>query len=294
MARNRTLATLTALVVASSVASAQTLARLHVRSMDFSAHPDRVRTGEPLRLVLRVALGEHVAQLDNVTLPDLTGFDVLGDERRCVQVLHTTECTETLTVTASAAGVYTIAPPTLDALDVRSGHPLRYAANSVRVTVTGASLLGRVGAGALWRSVGRAIGTVVVILLALGAGLLAWLALTRRRKQQPVSPAFAIPPDVAADGRATRWNSALDALRAHPTRESVRTVRTLLRDHVGARADETFGELAARGLQLEQPSAMEALRLVERAAFIEDSRIPAAVAEALPLLDAVPPHRLTY
>jgi len=254
--------------------------------MVLSAQPERVRVGQTLHLALTVHVAQRVARLDNVTLPDLSGFDVLGDERRCAPVRSGTECVETLTLQASAPGFHTIAPPTLDAVDARTGRPTRYSANTVRVMVEeGAFSAPRIETEAL-----RALAIVMLAIIAVVlAGLWALTAAPRRRR--PRAQSVAPPPPSgppAEDAAVAAWRAALQDLRSDPARSRLLHVRRLLRERIGAGPDETFGDLAQRGAHLEQPSAMEALRLIERAAFVDDALVAPAVADALPALEALP------
>ena len=81
--------------------------------------------------------------------------------------------------------------------------------------------------------------------------------------------------------------------RTRPSRARVSVIRSLLRERLGARGDETFGDLVGRGAGADEPAILDALRLVERAAFIDDADLSRAVLDALPALEAlVAPKRV--
>jgi hypothetical protein len=268
-------------------AGAQQLVRLHVRSMTLTAVPSHVRLGDVIRLSMRLQLAEPIGRLDNVTLPDLTGFDVLGDERRCAAERGGTVCTETLSLAPSAVGTRTIAPITLDAIDARTGRPTRFGTNPVTVVVEPASPLSATNSAA--RALADVLGFFGVVAIAAAVALAILIGVrTKRRSAAParVAPVAETPRPSALDDDA-RWRTLVGNLQARPTRARVDAVRAALRGRVGARDDETFGDLVARGALLSTPSAMEALRLIERAAFVDDDRLEDAVADALPALHSV-------
>jgi hypothetical protein len=292
MARRPTLvaAAAAALLLPAAPAAAQ-LVRLHVQSMALSADPARVRMGDVLRLIVRVRVREAVARLDNVTLPNLTGFDVLGDERRCApQRGGGSECSEVLSLSPSASGPRTLGPVLLDAIDARNGKATRFASNVVRVSVGGPSALANTGAVAreLWSEIGDALGFVGALALIAIAIIGLVLFSRRRRARRPVAaePVQQVQAASVIDDDA-RWRTMLSNLRVRPSRARVEAVRTVLRERIGAREAETFGDLVARGAQMEEPSAMEALRLVERAAFVDDDHLPQAVDDAMPALESI-------
>ena len=73
-----------------------------------------VAIGDQFHLTISAHVDEKIAQLDNLTLPDLAGFDSLGDERRCFAAASGgSDCVETVTLSATIAGPRAIrgAPP---------------------------------------------------------------------------------------------------------------------------------------------------------------------------------------
>ena len=296
----RLAATLAFAAAASTAVEAQALERLHVRSIVLSVEPVRAKVGDTLRFVLRVHLDERVRQLDNVTLPDLTGFDVLGDERRCVPARRGTDCSEVLSLSPNEPGTAMIGPVVLDAKDAVTGKPMRYSSNTVRVTVEGQAP-SPLPSSAPVSNAGEAKSLLLVAIVGFGIAISALVALAWFARRKPNTPPAVPrpepgparveppPPPIAppgADGDA-RWRALVADLREHPTRDRVLIVREVLRRSVGARAEDTLADLDARNAGSSRRSAMDALRSIERAAFIDDERVPAAVSDALPALELV-------
>jgi len=249
---------------------------LHVRNFALATDRTSVREGEPFHLTISAHVDEEVLELDNVTLPDLTGFESLGDERRCSASARGTDCVEILTLDGTQAGTHTLGPVTLDAVDARSGRASRFATNAVTVTVEGAS-----GLSGIARSL------IVGVLVGIAAAALWWGFVRRRRPPAPpkVPPvAVAPPPAAAAPDPASRYRDLVAALEREPSRARALDVRAELRLMAGAGAEETLGDLEARGALRGRPEELAALRAIERAAFCEDSNVERAVREALPYL----------
>lgn len=264
---------------------AQTLEKLHVRDFTMSADRTSLRVGETFHLTIAARVAERVLELDNVTLPELSGFDVLGDERRCSASERGSDCTETLTLAPNVAGDPTIAATTMDAIDARNGKPSRFGTNTLALHVAGAPPhLPNSIADVLWPAL---IGIVLpLVLVALGAWGLIWGFGRRKiapRLPVPQPPPF-VPEPVAEDVH-TRLRALAMELAAEPTRARAFAVRAALRESVGARDDETLADLAARRAAGERASILAALHAIERASFCEESHVARAVREALPSLN---------
>jgi hypothetical protein len=272
-----------ALACTSASAGAQALASLHVRAFTLSLDKTTVRVGETFHLTIDARTAERLAQLDNVTLPDLSGFDDLADERRCSATPQGTDCIEVMTLQPAEAGIKTLGPATLEAIDARTRVPSRFATNTRVLTVLGppplasaAARLAGIVPGAL-----RALATVALFIFAVAA--VRWL---RRRAPMPPLPgageAVEAPPpfDPAAHFRAS-----LTALAAEPTRARVVNVRDVLRQRASAGERETLGDLTARGALDPDGDLYAALHAIERAAFCEVHALPGAVRDALPALE---------
>ena len=244
-----------------------------------------VAIGEPFHLSIATHVDEPVTQLDNLTLPDLSGFDSLGDERRCVATAAGSDCIETVSLAATVSGVRTIPGATLDAVDARNGKPSRFTSDSVTITVTGAPFVDPLHDMVSGFVFGALRAFLIFLFVAVAVFALIWGFVTRRRKN-PVAPAapayvapapYASPPDPAA-----RLRALADELAREPTRANALRLRQALRDRLNARDEETYADLLAR--RAGEPRDLAALGAVERPAFCEDERVADAVREALPSL----------
>lgn len=252
------------------------------------AEPQRLRVGDTLRLVMHVHVDERVAHLDNVTLPDLSGFEVLGDERRCVPARRGTDCMETIGLSPTVAGARTIAPVTLDAIDAKTGRPTRFASNTVRVIVAGVAPAAAPNAVKDVLSDALRV-ALIVALVAAAIAALAWGFARVRSRPKPPKPEPAPPPDspVKATNESSRLEELLATLEREPTRANVLAMRSYLRDRIGARENETLVDLIKRDVVRPGDPLSEALPQVERAAFVEDREVADAIGEALPSLQAL-------
>ena len=240
-----------------------------------TAEPKSLRVGETLRLRIVAHVDENILQLDNVTLPDLSGFDSLGDERRCSTSGHGSDCVEVMTLSPTEAGDRTIAPTTLDAIDARNGKPSHFATNSVTIHVGGS-----VRPNEVTRALLDDLLKPIAILLIVGAAAYAllWGFVRRKPPPAPVSPpARPVTPAAPTDPLAP----LVAALARERTRACVLAVRAELRRRVGAREDETLDDLLARRAAGDDPAVPGALPAVERAAFIDDSQLDGAIDDAL-------------
>jgi len=261
-------------------AVAQQLATLHVRALTASADRTTVHPGEAFHLTMIVRLDEPVAALDNVTLPDLSGFDVSGDERRCTATPHGSTCSETLTVAATIAGDRTIGPWTLDAVDGHTHRATRFSSNSVLVHVLGPSPLESMGA--LLRSLGFAALAAVVLLAIIGFA--AWVFVRALPRPKP-AVAEGVPesePPEPPRGDDPSLRELVAALSREPTRRHALALRAALRRRIGALECETYDDLVAR--RALGNGEAEGFQAVERAAFCEDECVAAAAREAVSYL----------
>lgn len=266
--------------MALGTAAAQQLATLHVRSLAASADRTTARAGEEFHITMNVRLDEPVAALDNVTLPDLSGFDVSGDERRCTASPRGSACSETLTLAATIPGDRTIGPWTLDAVDARTHRATRFSSNSVVVHVLGPSPLESMGA--LLRNLGFAAVAAVVLIGLAGLALWAFVRALPRRKPAfaPAAPEPEVPEPPRADDPSLR--ELVAALSREPTRRHALALRAALRRRIGALEHETYDDLVAR--RALGNGEADGFRAVERAAFCEDERVADAAREAVSYL----------
>jgi hypothetical protein len=264
-------------------AAAQALARLHVRALDLTVEPVRLRVGDTLRLRIVTRVDENVPQLDNLTLPDLSGFESLGDERRCTSSPRGTQCVEIMTLMPTEAGERTIGPAELDAIDARSQRPTRFRSNAVAVHVEGVPI-----PNAFFASLTDGLLRPVFTLLLVGVvayALLWWGSRLRRTPRPAGAPATVAAPPAPPPPVAPRLVGLVETLAAAPTRPNVLAVRAELRRRVDAGEDETLADLTRRGAGAHDPDLRDALRAVELAAFVDESRLIDAVGLALPPLE---------
>jgi len=265
----------------SATVGAQELSALHVRGFTMSLDRTTIRVGESVHLTIAAQVDEGVLELDNVTLPDLSGFDTLGDERRCSATSHGSNCIEIITLAPTVAGDRTIAATVMDAVDGRNGKPSRFATNTVALHVLDApSQLPRWIAPLGWSLL---LGIMPLVLVAVAAWALIWGF--RRKVPVPAVPASipaAPPPVIDPD---VRLRARIADLAREPTRAHALAVRSALRERVGARDDETLADIAARANIADRTRLLAALRAIERVAFCEDERIAHATDEALPWLN---------
>ncbi len=271
-----------ALAAAPGFALAQSLARLHVRSFEMTADRSDVRVGETVHLRITALLGGRIDRLNNVTLPDLSGFDLLGDERSCYPDTDGgTRCVEVMAISPQQTGDLTIAPATLDAIDARTGKASRFATGNITIRVEAdpdtwlSSWLSAVGS-VFWPLL-RLAGIVVLAALALGA--IAWAFGRPRAAPAPLAatPAVAAAQPPASDD----FGLLIARLAAEPTRANVVAVREALWRRIGAHPDETFGDLLARKAHGEDRELLATMRAIERAAFCEQERLVEAIQDAL-------------
>jgi hypothetical protein len=261
-------------------AAAQQLVRLHVRQFAMSADPLSLRVGETLRLRIVTRVDENLLELDNVTLPDLSGFESLGDERQCTTAYRGSQCVETMTLTPTLPGDRTIAGATLEAIDARTGRAVQFSSNTVTVHVEGEPVPNYF-LQALFDGLIRPFLVLLLVAVVGYAALWGW-----RRRPKPVAPpppvAAAPPPPPAPVVPPLR--SLVDALAAEPTRANALAVRGELRRSIGAREEETLADLRARKATRGDADLDAALRATEIAAFADDSRLQGAIADAIPPL----------
>jgi hypothetical protein len=261
-------------------ASAQTLARLHVRDFTMTAEPKSLRVGDTLRLKIVAHLAERVSQLDNVTLPDLSGFDSLGDERVCSSTPSGSECTEIMTLSPTLPGDRTIAPTTLDAIDARNGKPSHFGTNTVTIHIAGVVPQAATPAA---RTLIDDLLKPLTILLIVGAAAYALLWGAGRRKRLPPPPQPA-PRPVAPLPPSDALPQLIAALAQARTRVAVVALRDELRRRVGARDDETLGDLLRRRAAGNDAAFADVLRAIEVGAFVDDAQLSGAIDGALQAL----------
>jgi hypothetical protein len=267
-------------------ASAQQTPVFHVRSFAMRADRAQVRVGDSFHLTIELQVDETTTRCDAINPPDFYGFDSLGEERHISTRPAGTTCIDIITLSPVAPGAHTIPPATIDAIDATTSTPSRFSTNTVAINALHAPLR---TAMIVRNTAIQMFKALVVLLLTLALIGTAYWALAR------VLPGFAavrrIPhADHAADvaqaqpaplDERERLRAIVTVLAAQPTRRNVLAVRMILRAMVHAREDEVFGELLARVAATVDPALLEVMRVIERAAFIDDEHLPEAVRDAV-------------
>ena len=255
-------------LVSTAFAQAQQLQRLHVRSFTLSSDAARPRIDVPFNVTLTIRVAENV-DLQNVFLPAFAGPEELGDVRQQNRGRSGTLYRETLTLVSHVPGPLIIGSAYLDAIDARDGKPKRFVSNDLHLNIPG-PVLNR-------RRPDRAIAWTVLAAI----GVLSLLYFRRRnapaRQATPLQPP---PPANAAPADPHPLEAALSELRVRRDRSGVMRVRSALWHIAGACEGQTLAAV------LEQPPAVDEnlrrmLVAVERAAFIEDRGLEAAIDDVL-------------
>ena len=271
--------------VAPFEARAQSLTSLHVRSFTMAIDRTNMRVGERLHLTITAHVDERVLELDNVTLPNLSGFDTLGDERRCVATNRGSACTEAITLEPTVAGDRTIAATIMDAIDAHNGKPSRFSTNTVALRVAPAPPHLPTWVWPLLWSIVLAILPLVLVALAAWALIWGFGRGKRATARMPIAAPLQPPAQAIFVDPAERLRGLVADLARDPTRTRALAVRAALRALVGARDDETLADLALRRDMTDRVRVLGAMRAIERPSFCEDERVAHAVAEALPSLN---------
>jgi len=261
-------------------APAQGLRALHVDALAMRTDHAQVHVGEVFHLAIHAHVRERLAALDELVVPNVGTMLLEGDERHVTAAANGTDVTETLTLEPTVAGTFTFNPAYLDAIDARTGKPMRFSTNSVRVVVqppgpTSAS------AGAVLALIAAWIVIPLVALAALAMGIVA-LVSARRRPAPPVA-APAVPPATIPPPRTPR-DEVADALRGYqhaPATGSLIRLRGALFAAAGVAAGATLRDAL---LATADPTLRAALAAAERTAFG-----PASLRDAssLELIDGV-------
>jgi hypothetical protein len=236
-----------------------------VRSFTLTSGTAHPRAGVPFNVTLNIRVAENVAALPDVYLPVFFGPQELGDERQIRHDRAGTLYRETLRLVTYADGPLHIGSAYLDAIDARDGKPKRFISNSLDL---------RAGASPAIGSARRVFGIAAAVLAALLAAVFGRRLLQKRRTIPPALPSM--EPEPVVNGVA----GAVARLAEQRDRRAVLHLRSELWASLGARDGETLQDVLARMKAVDGVSR-RMLMLVEEAAFIEDSRLEAAVTRVL-------------
>jgi hypothetical protein len=283
------------LVVVAFLASAgagrgQMLQRLTVEAFVLSADTMQPQVDEPFHVVVTLHVRERVSAINNLQLPMLAQLELLGDERQTVTDPRGTQYREVVTVVVHAAGRFTIAPATLQAIDARDGKPKQWFTNDLPLSVRSSPtrIASGVAAG-LFSQIARILAALIWLALLVGAALLAIFLLRRRAPVAPVPAPVAEPVSyqrVLSDTQRRRHiiEDALLVLRAERTRSAAVRVRAAVWRVIGAPEGETLGDVLRRPGCSEGP-LRDLLVALERSAFTYDEDLAAAVEDACAALE---------
>ncbi len=266
MAR-RLVAFLLLALLTGTLARAQQLQRLHVRSFVLTSGTSRPKIDVPFEVTLTIRVAENL-NVQNVFLPTFVGPEELGDVRQQSRGPSGTVYRETLTLVTRTPGPLSIGSAYLDAIDARDGKPKRFLSNGLQLNVPGPSV-----------NIWRAFGPSDVMLLALLGAFIAIRMYLRRRPVVPRHDQVTVPPSIApvtAHSDPNPLQAALAELNAARDRKSVMRVRSVLWHIAGASEGQTLAFV------LQQPQAVDEdlrrmLVLAERAAFVDEHRLAAAI-----------------
>jgi hypothetical protein len=263
-------------LLASGVAHAQTLQRVTVTAFALGSDATRPHVGVPFHVTVTLRLKERVHDVDNIQLPLLAGFDVLGDVRATSAGPRGTVYRETLTVAARTRGDVVIPSATFDAIDARDGKAKEYSTNAFEIDVAGPI--------ATWNAtvvLGRVLISIGVALVVAGIALGVML---RRRRAPPPPPAPPALERVPEPGPSLAL--ARDVLERDPTRRGALEARGIVWRMVGASDGETLADVTNRARHA-NPALLPLLAVLERAAFTYDDDVTAAIADASAALRAM-------
>ena len=244
--------------------------------MSLTSDTQQPKLDVPFHVTVSIAVKENVSELQNVYLPSFFGPEELGDERTYVHSPQGTLYRETMTLEAHSHGPLHISPGYMDAIDARDGKPKRFLTNDLNLVVQGPAL-------DLWAPIRAFLMLLLYGVLTLAALFVFFTVFFRRKRERPEPvvdeepvPEPVTPAPLPMDALA----SALDDLRAQRDRKSVLRVRSVLWRMTGAAEGETLEDVLRRA-QAADTRRRRFLTLVERAAFIEDSRLQEAIDDLL-------------
>ena len=239
--------------------------------MSLTSDTQQPKLDVPFHVTVSIAVKENVSDLKNVYLPSFFGPEELGDERTYVHSPQGTLYRETMTLEAHSRGPLHISPGYMDAIDARDGKPKRFLTNDLNLVVQGGAALD------LWAPIRAILMLLLYGVLTLAAFFVFFAVFFRRKRPEPVVDEAPVSEPVAVLPLPTdALASALDELRVRRDRKSVLRVRSVLWQMTGAAEGETLEDVLGRA-QAADTRRRSFLTLVERAAFIEDSRLQEAI-----------------
>ncbi|MBC5829673.1 MAG: hypothetical protein GIW98_05705 [Candidatus Eremiobacteraeota bacterium] len=234
----------------------------------------------PFHLIISTRFKERVDSPDElIILPTLGGLQIVGDERRAMHADGATSYSETLSVVAHAPGTVRVGAAYFNAIDARNGKPSRFSSNELTFTVTDAAGNGHNGL----HNLSLRLAQLALLALALFAVSLVWRAAGNRRM---VPAAFPEMPPAKSEDPVTAPAGGLEGAVVHlqetRSRDAVLGVREVLREMVNAKNGATLNDILHT---LDGRTQLHTvLRATERAAFIGEGHLPAAIDEMIAAL----------
>lgn len=261
---------------------AAALPRLNVTTLTLRADTAHPQLEKPFHLIVSAHFKQTLSAVDFLVLPNLAELEDLGDERHTLGSSAGTDFTEIITVVAHHTGTVHVDPAYLDAIDARTGRPMRFSSNALTLNVEGGALEDPLAG---LRALGAAVLKIVfagAVLFALGVRL---LRRPRAVAPAPVTVAPALAEPVPERPLAERLRDELARLRAARTRAQVMAVRKLLWEHAGSGPGATLSDVLVK-LGGREPALHPLLRLTERAAFVQDAFLQGAIDDMIAGLEA--------
>jgi len=276
------------LLLAAGSARAQGLPQLTITALSVTSERTSAPEGRAFHLTIHLHARQHGADLSSLILPDVVNLSILGDEKHTTPVSGDgTDYIEILTVAGVAPGEATVSPAYIDARDpTRNDKPFRFSSNALRIKIASTSQNETFS----WRQAARKVGLsaaqiviAVAVLVTFGFMLVRARSSLRRRRSfvtLPRARPVTVRAAPATIDRAAEVRSAASALSAQLTRERAAALRAALFAFAGARHDETLSSLLER-VPDEQQTLRAALRMAERATFVDEAHLGAAIEDVL-------------
>lgn len=254
-----------------------------------------VGTNDIVHLVIRIHTREKLDRLNNVVLPDLAGFQTVGDEHTLHAGIGGTNYREVVTLSPQHPGTFHIGPASIEAINRRTGLFSRFSSQRPVTIVVAEADPAAEALSVIKRTASISILVVVIAALVFFAGRSGFAYFFERwhaRRKPAVLPpkleevTAPAAPATPVPSRYERLRAAIDATRADPSKKRTLALRLALRAALGAHSEETLADLCVRVPDGERGLFARALRAAERAAFIDDYARKTAVEEGLSLIDA--------
>ena len=266
------------------------LQHLFITQFSLEADHREIDLSDVVHLHFQAHVREHIDQLNNLKLPDMHGFELIGNESHLNDTKAGTDYIEDLSLAPQQEGTFVLGPILLYFIDSHKG-PSVASSNTVKIVVEHHDVMVDFRL-LLIRSaliVALAIIGGIVTFYAGKAGLF-WLSgrLPRRSLPEPdVEPSLVVaqPAHPHVPGRE-RLRQAINQARRDPTSRQAVLVRGALRDVLGATSDETLADLLVRFSDGERAIFGRALRAIERAVFIQENEQSTAIEDSLVLVEA--------